>query len=76
MNCDLLDWIRAELTASQPAALPMVESVLNQARQTFGGDRTYVRAPRPESISRRTLQRRQLTKSPRSRDRLTPPPST
>ena len=61
MNCDLLDWIRAELAAHEPAALPLVESVLNHARQTFGGDTVYVRARSPEQrqqVSRRTLQRR------------------
>lgn len=59
MSRDLLDWIRAELAASQPAALPMVESVLNQARETWGGDTVYVRAPeRQRVVTRRTLQRR------------------
>jgi len=59
MSVDLLDWIRNELAASQPAALEIVESVLRRARLTYGGDTVYVRTPRPEAISRRTVQRRQ-----------------
>ena len=62
MNCDLLDWIRAELTAHEPVTLPLVESVLNHARQTFGGDTIYIPRRPPEQrqqVSRRTLQRRQ-----------------
>lgn len=58
MSCDLLDWIRTELQ-SQPTVLPLVEPVLRQARQTFGGDRVYVRAPERQTVTRRTLQRRQ-----------------
>lgn len=59
MNCDLLDWIRTELAARQPAALAMVEPVLNQARETWGGDTVYVRAPeRQRVVTRRTQQRR------------------
>lgn len=58
MNCDLLDWIRAELQ-SQPTVLPLVEPVLNQARALWGGDTIYVRAPeRQRIVTRRTLQRR------------------
>ena len=59
MNRDLLDWIRTELAASQPAALPMVESVLAQARQTFGGETVYVRNRESTRPTRRTLQRHQ-----------------
>lgn len=58
MNCDLLDWIRTELAASQPAALPMVESVLNQARQTWGGDTVYLRRYRPAGPDTRTVAQR------------------
>ena len=58
MSQDLLDWIRAELAASQPAALEAVEPVLHRARLTYGGDTVYVRTPRPEVVSRRTVQRR------------------
>ena len=57
MSHDLLDWIRTELQ-SQPAALALIDPVLNQARQTFGGDTVYVRTPRKEPLSRRTVQRR------------------
>lgn len=57
MSHDLLDWIRTELQ-SQPAALAMVEPVLNQARQTFGGDTVYVRQEK-RKVTTRTLQNRQ-----------------
>ena len=59
MNRDLLDWIRTELAVCQPAALTVVEPVLNRARQMWGGDRVYVRALRPAAMSRRTMYRRQ-----------------
>ncbi len=63
MPCDVLDWIRAELSR-QPAVLPLVEPVLNQARQTWGGDRVYIplrSAQQRQTVSVRTLQRRQRT---------------
>ena len=63
MSHDLLDWIRAEVIARQPAALALIDPVLNRARQTFGGDTIYVRNPRKEPVSRRTVQRR-LRQSP------------
>jgi hypothetical protein len=58
MSRDLLDWIRNELAACQPAALDAVEPVLRRARLTYGGDRVYVRAPAGKP-SYRTMQRRQ-----------------
>lgn len=59
MNCDLLDWIRAELARSpSPAALELAEPVLIQARQEFGGDTVYVRQER-RKVTTRTLQNRQ-----------------
>lgn len=58
MSQDLLDWIRAELIKAQPAVLEAVEPVLRRARLTYGGDTVYVRTPRPEVVSRRTVQRR------------------
>ena len=58
MSRDLLEWIRSELI-SQPAVLPLVEPVLNAARQTWGGETVYVRAPSRQTVTRRTLQRRQ-----------------
>mgnify|MGYP003587549792 CR=1 FL=1 len=57
MSRDLLDWIRTEL-ARTPAVLPLVEPVLNQARQTFGGDTVYVRQEK-RKVTTRTLQNRQ-----------------
>lgn len=57
MSHDLLDWIRAELQ-SQPDAMAMVEPVLNQARQTFGGDTVYIRQEK-RKVTTRTLQNRQ-----------------
>lgn len=61
MSRDLLDWIRTELSKT-PAALALVEPVLNAARQTWGGERVYLPRRSPEQrqqVSRRTLQRRQ-----------------
>ncbi len=57
MNSDLIEWIRAEL-AKIPSALPLADPVLTAARQTWGGDKVYIRIPR-QTVSRRTLQRRQ-----------------
>ena len=57
MSHDLLDWIRTELQ-SQPAALALIDPVLNQARQTFGGDTVYVRQEK-RKVTTRTLQNRQ-----------------
>ena len=57
MPIDLLDWIKAELS-SQPEVLEVIEPVLRRARLTYGGDTVYVRTPRPEVVSRRTVQRR------------------
>ena len=36
----------------------VVEPVLRRRRQAYGGDTVYVRAPSPEVVSRRTVQRR------------------
>lgn len=61
MPCDVLDWIRAQLSA-QPAVLPLVEPVLNQARRTWGGDTVYIplrSAQQRQTVSSRTLRRRQ-----------------
>ena len=55
---DILEFIRTALTAD-PATLQRLEPVIAQARQTFGGDRVYVRAPERQTVTRRTLQRRQ-----------------
>lgn len=60
MHCDVLEWIRTELATRQPAALAAVEPVLNQARQTWGGDTIYIplRSPQQrQNISSRTLRR-------------------
>lgn len=60
MTPDLIDWIRAELAARQPDAVPLVDPVLQHARQTWGGDTVYLRqAPQPKTqkVTTRTLQR-------------------
>lgn len=57
MSRDLLDWVRAEL-ARTPAALALAEPVLDQARQTFGGDTVYIRQEK-RKVTTRTLQNRQ-----------------
>ncbi len=57
MSQDLLDWIRAELAASQPAALEAVEPVLRRARLTYGGDTAHIKMPPREAVSARTIQR-------------------
>lgn len=54
---DILEFIRNALTADA-TTMQRLEPVLAQARQTYGGDTVYVRTPRPETVSRRTLQRR------------------
>ena len=59
MSQDLLDWIRAELAASQPASLEAVEPVLRRARLTYGGDTVYVRNRESTRPTRRTIQRRE-----------------
>ena len=59
MSRDLLDWIRTEL-ARTPAVLPLVDPVLNQARQTFGGAKVYLPRRPPQQrqqVSSRTLRR-------------------
>ena len=43
---DILEFIRNALTADA-TTLQRLEPVLAQARQTYGGDRVYVRAPEP-----------------------------
>jgi hypothetical protein len=55
---DILEFIRNALTADA-TTLQRLEPVLAQARQTYGGDRVYVRAPERQTVTRRTLQRRQ-----------------
>lgn len=54
---DILEFIRNALTADA-TTMQRLEPVLAQARQTYGGDTVYVRIPRPEVVSRRTVQRR------------------
>ena len=55
---DILEFIRNALTADA-TTMQRLEPVLAQARQTYGGDTVYVRAPeRQRVVTRRTLQRR------------------
>lgn len=54
---DILEYIRNALTADS-TTLQRLEPVLAQARQTFGGETVYVRAPERQTVTRRTLQRR------------------
>lgn len=54
---DVLTWIRNAL-GQDPAILASVEPVLARARQTYGGDTVYIRAPERQKVTQRTLQRR------------------
>ena len=42
-NGDLIDFIRDRLAAKQPDLLPIVDPVLAEARQEWGGDAVYVK---------------------------------
>ena len=52
---DLLDAIYAALTQA-PTVLAQVEPILQQMRQTYGGDTVYIRTPARRPTTR-TLQR-------------------
>lgn len=54
---DILDYIRAKL-AAQPHVLLQIDPVLSDARSMYGGDEVYIRKPIRQTVSRRTIQRR------------------
>lgn len=55
---DLLDYLRAALTAPEPLTPDNVEQALQHARQTWGGETVYIRNHDRVRPTRRTLQRR------------------
>lgn len=73
MKRDVLDWIQAKLMTFQPPLRALVEPVLQEARQEFGGDTVYIRqGAQPVSysvdgrikvrkVTRRTLQMKRKT---------------
>lgn len=62
---DILEYIRAAF-ADKPTTLMDLDPVLHQARHTYGGETVYIRsipAPPRQQVTRRTLQRRQASKT-------------
>lgn len=55
---DIIDYISAELTTSEPLTQKRVEQTIKKARQTFGGETVYIRMNPPVRVTRRTLQKR------------------
>lgn len=61
---DIIDYIRAKL-ATQPNILREIDPILGEARAAYGGDEVYIRKPIRQTVSRRTIQRRnRATNSP------------
>lgn len=67
-NPDLLDAIRTALSQNSPV-LAHIEPVLEQMRQTYGGDTVYIRAPAHCKITRRAMQQRARRAIPRHKEK-------